>query len=79
MEKRSGIVFIAEPALLSDIQLNRLSEFCANLSVVLFGSTAVPSLLGIDEVDTLTLSLGVFAGASLLYISIWLIRGVQTL
>lgn len=63
--------------LLSDSQLDRLSEFVANLGLVFFASAITPLFTGIDKTNFSIILLGLAMTVSCLIISLFLLKGVE--
>lgn len=59
---------------LNDKQLNRLSEFLANLSILIVASLILPNIFGVEKPDTNDLISGLALTTLLLSISMILIR-----
>lgn len=59
---------------LDDSQLNRLSEFTANLSLIFFASVASPIFSGVDEVNWFMVALGLEFTIGSLLISLFLAK-----
>lgn len=63
---------------ISDPQLDRLSEFTANLGLVFFASVISPLFSGVDKVNLVAVGLGVFLGLVSLVASLLLAKGDKT-
>lgn len=60
--------------MLNDSQLNRLSEFTANLGLVFFATAITPLFSGIDARSLYVLLLGLILGAGCVFVSLLLLR-----
>ena len=63
-----------KPVELTDRQLDRLSEFCSNLSLLLLSSIVIPELFGFDKALLPSLIFGLTAATFSLVLSLLLIR-----
>jgi len=63
--------------LLNDFQLDRLSEFTANLGLVFFVSMVMPLLLPVDRIDPFMILSGLGITCLCLVFSLFLVRGVK--
>ena len=62
---------------LTNSQLDRLSEFTANLGLVFMASIVAPLFSGVDKVDLFMLILGVVFTLLCVVISLWLVRKLK--
>jgi len=62
-----------KPAELSEKQLDRLSEFCSNLSLLLLSSIVIPELFGFDKALLPSLIFGISATVFSLILSLLLV------
>lgn len=62
---------------LTKSQLDRLSEFTANLGLVVFASAITPLFSGIDKANVFIILLGLVGTVSCLFISLFLLKGVE--
>ena len=69
-----GLLLMKES--LNNSQLDRLSEFTANLSLLFFASLVMP-VFGIDGVDPFMIGSGLVSSLFLLVISLLLAKGVE--
>lgn len=58
----------------NDKQLNRLSEFCANVSILIIATFVLPNVFGIDKLNSNQLKLGLILTGGLLLASMFLIK-----
>ena len=73
--KTSGIIFIDKPPLLTDAQLNRLSEICIVIGEVFFASAVItPLVAGIDDSKFPVVLSGVVLSVFSWIVSILLVR-----
>lgn len=61
---------------LNDFQLDRLSEFTANLSLVFFASMVTPLFSGVDKMNLFIIVLGLVLSSGSLVVSLFLLKGV---
>lgn len=61
---------------LSPLQLDRLSEFTANLSLVFFASLVMP-VFGVDKIDPFMIGSGLVGTAICLVVSLFLAKGAR--
>lgn len=59
---------------LNDRQLDRLSEFSANFSLLILASLVIPNIFGVDKPNMTELILGLMLTAGLLLASITILR-----
>ena len=62
---------------LNDSQLDRLSEFTANLALLFFAPVIAPLFYGIDERSAFVVGLGLVLTVGCLIISLFLLKGVK--
>lgn len=64
---------------MTDPQLDRLSEFCTNASLLVFGAAVIPALLGeLDEIAWVKILFGLFTGVLFLLVSLVLAGEVRS-
>lgn len=68
------LVITPKKPFLSIKQLDRLSEFCSQLSVVSLASTVLPVFLGLDKLDPAKVILGTLVGLTLLFVSLKVLK-----
>lgn len=61
----------------NDKQLDRLSEFFANLSIVVVASLIIPNLFGANQPNMVELSKGIVLSLILLILSLVIIRRIK--
>ncbi len=62
---------------LNNFQLDRLSEFAANLGLVFLASVVTPLFTGVDKASPFIVGLGLMLTSGCLAVSLLLLKGVE--
>ena len=78
--KRSGIIFIDKPPILTDSQLSVVSEILRNIGLLIFGSVIIPYFFeNVDKPSISVVLLSLLFVIALFSFSITIVRSVKNI